>query len=85
MSSALFKKINYIVKNPAITSDAAIEEIKLLLASEEKNQTSIQPTELAAELISRKAEQLKNPFLNENIYTTGFEAFDRNFKGFYPG
>jgi replicative DNA helicase len=85
MSSALFKKINYIVKNPAITSDAAIEEIKLLLASEEKNQTSIQPTELAAELISRKAEQLKNPFSNEKVYTTGFEAFDRNFKGFYPG
>ena len=85
MSSALFKKINFILKNPAITSDAAIEEIKFLLASEEKNQSAIQPTELAAELISRKAEQLKNPFLNENIYTTGFEAFDRNFKGFYPG
>ena len=85
MTSALFKKINFIVKNPAIANDAAIEEIKLLLASEEKNQSSIQPTELAAELISRKAEQLKNPFLNEKIYTTGFEAFDRNFKGFYPG
>ena len=85
MTSALFKKINFIVKNPAIANDAAIEEIKLLLASEEKNQSSIQPTELAAELISRKAEQLKNPFLNEKVYTTGFEAFDRNFKGFYPG
>jgi replicative DNA helicase len=85
MTSALFKKINFIIKNPAITSDAAIEEIKLLLASEEKNQGSIQPTELAAELISRKAEQLKNPFSNEKVYLTGFDAFDANFKGFYPG
>lgn len=85
MTSALFKKINFILKNPAIASDSAIEEIKLLMASEEKNQTMVQPTELAAELISRKAEQLKNPFQNEKVYASGFDAFDAHFKGFYPG
>jgi replicative DNA helicase len=85
MTSALFKKINFIIKNPTITSDAAIEEIKLLLASEDKNQGSIQPTELAAELISRKAQELKNPFQRDVCYATGFDGFDKYYNGFYPG
>ena len=85
MTSALFKKINFIIKNPTITSDSAIEEIKLLLASEEKNEQPIQPTELAAELISRKAQELKNPFQSGICYATGFDGFDKYYKGFYPG
>ena len=85
MTKGLLKKFESILNDPFINSENAIAEIKSIIESESSKSLTPQPTELAAELVARQTERLTQPIQADQYYRTGFESFDADYYGFYPG